>query len=111
MQRRADFRSGIRAHTAPNFAMRDACMDTQHYLEWVRPDSACVCFPRFKPQLQVDTDRFYRLLLEQHGTFVGPGHWFEMPDRYMRIGYGWPSEEAMRRGLDGIRAAAEASVR
>ena len=110
LERRADFIARIRAHTARNFAMLDTWMGTQPYLEWVRPDSACVCFPRFKPQLQVDTDRFYRLLLEEHGTFVGPGHWFEMPDRYMRIGYGWPSEEAMRRGLDGIRAAAEASV-
>lgn len=110
LERRDDFIARIRAHTAANFAQLDAWMARQSTLEWVRPDSACVCFPRFKPQLRVDTDRFYRLLLEEHGTLVGPGHWFDMPDTFMRIGYGWPSERCFADGLAGIEAAAAASV-
>lgn len=111
LERRDGFLGRIRAHTQRNFEILDAWMARQSFLEWVRPDSACVCFPRFKPQLKVDTALFYRLLLEEHRTFVGPGHWFEMPDTFMRIGYGWPSEQAMRRGLAAIEAAAMASVR
>ena len=36
---------------------------------------------------------------------VGPGHWFEQDDRYMRIGYGWPAPEELRDGLANLSAA------
>ncbi len=50
-------------------------------------------------------DAFYERLLGVHGTYVGPGHWFEMPDSYFRLGYGWPSDEQLRAGLEGITKA------
>lgn len=111
LERRDEFLPRIRARTARNFQILDAWMGRQPYLEWVRPTAACVAFPRFRPEIQVDTALFYRLLLEEHRTFVGPGHWFEMPDTYMRVGYGWPDETAMRRGLAAIQAAAAAATR
>ncbi len=74
-------------------------------LEWVRPAGGVVCFPRMKADPPGGTDAFYRRLLRDHGTYVGPGHWFEMSDRYFRIGYGWPTVEELDQGLAGISAA------
>ncbi len=74
-------------------------------LEWVRPSGGVVCFPRMKAEPAVGTDAFYRRLLEDHGAYVGPGHWFEMPDRYFRVGYGWPTAEDLSAGLAAISAA------
>jgi DNA-binding transcriptional MocR family regulator len=48
---------------------------------------------------------FYERLLAEHGTYVGPGHWFEMPDSFFRLGYGWPTCDALEAGLDGISKA------
>ena len=39
---------------------------------------------------------FYRMLLADHGTYVGPGHWFEADRRHMRIGFGWPTADELR---------------
>jgi aspartate/methionine/tyrosine aminotransferase len=80
-------------------------MDGEEALEWVRPTGGVVCFPRMKADPPGGTDAFYRRLLQDHGTYVGPGHWFEMPDRYFRLGFGWPDADALDRGLVGISAA------
>lgn len=74
-------------------------------LEWVRPSGGVVCFPRMKTDPPGGTDAFYRRLLQDHGTYVGPGHWFEMPDRYFRIGYAWPTADELEQGLAGISVA------
>lgn len=74
-------------------------------LEWVRPSGGVVCFPRMKADPPGGTDAFYRRLLQDYGTYVGPGHWFEMPDRYFRIGYAWPTADQLEQGLAGISAA------
>lgn len=78
---------------------------TEPMIEWVEPAGGVVCFPRLKVPSRFDCDRFYRLLLGDHGTYVGPGHWFEMPKRFMRIGFAWPTENELRAGLAGISAA------
>jgi aspartate/methionine/tyrosine aminotransferase len=74
-------------------------------MEWVQPAGGVVCFPRLKVDPSFDPGRFYRGLLETHGTYVGPGHWFEMPRHYMRIGFAWPGEQQLRDGLAAISAA------
>ncbi|KAE8371612.1 pyridoxal phosphate-dependent transferase [Aspergillus bertholletiae] len=74
-------------------------------VEWVKPEGGVVCFPRLKKEPAGGLDAFYRRLLHQYGTYVGPGHWFEQPDTFMRIGYGWPSVEELKRGLEGISLA------
>jgi DNA-binding transcriptional MocR family regulator len=56
--------------------------------------------------VRLDTDAFYSLLRREYRTIVGPGHWFEMDDRYLRIGFGYPEEAAMREGLTHIEEAA-----
>lgn len=91
-----------------NVARRQIVSDwiaTEPLMEWVAPSGGVVCFPRMTTNPTFDIDRFYQSLLHDHGTYVGPGHWFEMPKRYMRIGFAWPSEQELRDGLTAISAA------
>jgi len=86
-------------------------MQGQDDLEWVEPSGGCVCFPRIKRPEQTDIDMFYQLLLEKYGTYTGPGHWFEMPRHYMRIGFGWPAKDRLEEGLKSITESLRASGR
>jgi aspartate/methionine/tyrosine aminotransferase len=89
----------------------EAWIAGQEAIEWVKPAGGCVCFPRIKPHLDVDLDLFYRLLDADYGVAVGPGHWFEMDRRFMRIGFGWPTFEELTKGLAGISAALARALR
>jgi len=79
-------------------------MQSEDLLEWVRPSGGVVCFPRMVEMPPGETDAFYKRLMDD-GTYVGPGHWFEMPDTYFRLGYGWPSASELEHGLQGISQA------
>jgi DNA-binding transcriptional MocR family regulator len=72
-----------------------------------------VGFPRIRPGIAagIDVDAFYRILFEEHATIVGPGHWFEQPRTYFRLGYGWPTLDELREGLSALDAAVEAARR
>jgi aspartate/methionine/tyrosine aminotransferase len=80
-------------------------MAGEDLLEWVKPTGGVVCFPRMKTEPPGGTEGFYKRLLEEQGTYVGPGHWFEMPDRYFRLGYGWPTAAELEGGLAAISNA------
>ena len=84
-----------------------AWMSRQQDLEWVEPSGGVVCFPRIKTGSGVVVDDFYRILNGKYSTFVGPGHWFEMERRHMRIGYGWPKPAELTEGLQNITRALE----
>ena len=86
-------------------------MAGQSTFEWIEPTGGVVGLVRFRPDVDVDTDRFYEALLADHGTYVGPGHWFELDDRHFRLGYGWPTRDELRAGLDGLLAAASDASR
>ena len=45
-------------------------------------------------------------LLAEYGTYVGPGHWFEVDDRHFRLGFGWPTIPELHAGLAALTAAA-----
>jgi len=77
----------------------------EEHLAWVRPSGGVVCFPRMTVEPAGGTEGFYRRLLDEHGAYVGPGHWFEMPDSFFRVGYGWPTSEDLAAGLAAISAA------
>jgi aspartate/methionine/tyrosine aminotransferase len=80
--------------------------EPDQHLEWVEPQGGVVCFPRLK--VNVDPKEFYEVLNNTFKTFVGPGHWFEMDKRYMRVGYGWQStREELIQGLKNITSAIE----
>ena len=83
----------------------------EELIEWVEPRGGVVSFPRIAPAAPVDVDLFYRLLTEEFGTYVGPGHWFEQPRRHFRLGFGWPTPEELRGGLAGISGALRAALR
>jgi aspartate/methionine/tyrosine aminotransferase len=74
--------------------------------EWVEPSAGVVCFPRIRPEIAIDVDGFYRALLEEHGTYVGPGRWFDQDPRFFRLGFAWPTEEELAGGLEGLDLAA-----
>jgi aspartate/methionine/tyrosine aminotransferase len=84
-----------------------AWMNAQHVFEWIEPRGGVVGLVRFAPDVAVDTDRFYRELLHRHGTYVGPGHWFELDDRHFRLGFGWPALDELQAGLAALSAAAQ----
>jgi aspartate/methionine/tyrosine aminotransferase len=94
----------IRAHfqIVKDFMTRGAGAE---FLEWVEPQGGVVCFPRIRSDAGVNVEAFYRILGGEHSTFVGPGHWFEMDRRYMRIGYGWPKTAELREGLSNLALA------
>ena len=85
-------------------------LDEDGRFQWIEPAGGVVGLVRFHPDVDVDTDRFYEVLLKEHGTYVGPGHWFEVDDRHFRLGFGWPTVDELRAGLAGLSAAAESAT-
>ena len=90
-------------------AIVDEWMAGQDTFEWVRPGGGVVGLVRFRPEVPVDAVAFHRILLAEHGTYVGPGHWFEVDDRHLRLGFGWPTIDELRAGLDALLLAAAAA--
>lgn len=85
----------------------EAWMAGQPHFEWVRPRGGVVGLVRARPEVELDTERFYEALLVDRGTYVGPGHWFELDDRHFRLGFGWPTLDELMAGLDALTSTAE----
>ncbi len=77
----------------------------EQFVEWVAPGGGVVCFPRVTREAGIDPTTFHQQLHTDHGTYVGPGHWFDADDHHMRIGYGWPATVELRAGLASISDA------
>ena len=76
-----------------------------------RRAAGVVGFPRIRPGVPVDPDAFYRVLFEDHGTIVGPGHWFEQPPtRTSAWATAGRRSRELREGLDAIDAALDATA-
>lgn len=97
------------AHIQANFALLSVWIEQQNFLEWQKPEAGVVCFPRFKAPYasQIEAD-FYEKLLVEYGTMLGPGHWFGFPDAYFRLGFGYPSAQALTEGLNALEACFKA---
>ncbi|KAH7133703.1 pyridoxal phosphate-dependent transferase [Dactylonectria macrodidyma] len=80
-------------------------IENDDLLEWTRPQGGVVCFPRMKKEPVGGTAAFYERLLKKYHTYVGPGHWFEQPDTYFRVGFGWPTRAELQGGLEAISRA------
>lgn len=96
----------IKQRIAENFNALKNWIASEERIAWVEPGGGVVCFPKIIPV--IDTVKFYNILLQHYKTAVGPGHWFEMPDNYMRIGYGYAEPENFIQGLKNISSALDA---
>ena len=93
-----------------NFQLLKDWLQKEIRIEAILPQGGVVCFARFKKELPVDTDKFYHSLMNKYQTMVGPGHWFEMPDTYMRIGFGWTDDILFAKGLENFSSAIDESL-
>jgi aspartate/methionine/tyrosine aminotransferase len=110
LQKKESFFAPVRQTILSNFAILKNFMANQHFLEWVEPQGGCVCFPRIKTGISVDTGKFHDILLNKYKTYVGKGHWFEEDARYIRIGYSWDTSEKLVKGLGNIVKAIEEAL-
>ena len=85
-------------------------MEKNNFMEWIEPQGGCICFPRIKQGINLDIEKFYSVLKDTYKTFVAPGHWFEVDKRFMRIGFGYPSNPEFEGGLQCIINALEDSI-
>jgi aspartate/methionine/tyrosine aminotransferase len=109
LERRSEVLALVHAKTQLHLDdVRDWIGDHELF-EWVEPQAGVVCFPRIRRELDVDVDLFYQALLERHGTYVGPGHWFDQNRRFFRLGFAWPTRDELARGLEGLDLAAAAA--
>lgn len=105
LEQRDDFLAAQASLIAERLTIVRDWVSNDPLIEWVEPKGGVVCFPRFRCASNFDFDAFYQDLLGGFGTYVGPGHWFEMPRNYLRIGFLYPSEVELRDGLASISAA------
>lgn len=111
VRRRDELLAPIRVRSRQALDITRAWMAGQDVFEWLEPQGGVVGFPRARPGVELDTDRFYAELFERHGTIVGPGHWFEQSDRSFRLGFGWPTLDELRAGLAAIGETATSVAR
>ena len=107
--RRDEHLAAIRADITTRAEIVRSWMSAQHgWLDWVEPSGGVVCFPRVRSEVIDDMDRFYATLRDDHGTFVGEGHWFDADRHHFRLGFGWPTVEELGDGLEALAATAAA---
>jgi len=110
LSQREDWLAFNNARIASAFAIVKDWIASEPLVEWVEPSGGCVCFPRIVPSANVDVAGFHERLYRRHDTYVGRGRWFEQDDRHFRIGYAWPNEDELRKGLAAISAAIRESL-
>jgi aspartate/methionine/tyrosine aminotransferase len=107
--RRTEELPKIASEVRRGVAALSAFMAREPAMEWVAPKGGVVAFPRLRKDSGVDVKRFYAHLTGPLATWVGPGHWFEQDDRYMRVGFGWPLAAELEEGLKNISASIAAA--
>lgn len=107
LSRRAEVLPPILADVRVRLGVVRTWLAGQSTFEWVEPSGGVVGLVRARPDVPLDAARFHHGLLAEHGTYVGPGHWFEVDDRHFRLGFGWPTPAELDAGLAALSAAAE----
>ena len=110
LRQREGWLSFNNARIASAFAIVRDWIASEPLVEWVEPSGGCVCFPRIVPGAQIDIAAFHDRLYRDNGTYVGRGRWFGMDDRHFRIGYAWPTEDELRKGLAAISVTLRESL-
>jgi aspartate/methionine/tyrosine aminotransferase len=104
------FAKEINKKCLQNFEILKEWLQKETRMDCILPEGGVVCFARFKNELPINTNKFYDILMSAYHTMVGPGHWFSMPDTYMRMGFGWTNDLVLQQGLQNISAAIDASL-
>jgi aspartate/methionine/tyrosine aminotransferase len=102
LQKRNYWKEKINKAAVENLSVLQAWLEKEKRVEYVLPKGGVVCFPAIKKELNIDLNLFYEQLLSKYETMVGPGHWFNMPDRFMRIGFAWIDKLTLEKGLENI---------
>jgi aspartate/methionine/tyrosine aminotransferase len=110
LNQKEEFLKNIQDHVNTNFEVLRSWMHNNTHMEWVEPQGGCISFPRIKPEVNIDIANFYHILKETYKTFVAPGHWFEVDKRFMRIGFGYPTNQEFKAGLQCIANAIKDSI-
>ena len=110
LERREEILPTIKATVREHLALVREWISGSELFEWIEPEAGVVCFPRIRPAIEIDVGRFYSDLLEAHGTYVGPGHWFDQDRRFFRLGFAWPTKEHLRSGLEALDLAARTAM-
>lgn len=106
LERRGEVLARVKRVVTDHLAIVTGWIEQSDVFEWVAPQAGVVCFPRIQEHVDVDVDRFYADLFADHGTYVGPGHWFDQERRFFRLGFAWPGTEELVRGLEALELAA-----
>jgi aspartate/methionine/tyrosine aminotransferase len=77
LEQRATVLQLVQVKTRRHLALVRDWIDGHELFEWVEPTAGVVGCPRIRPEIDVDIDGFYRALLDERGTYVGPGRWFD----------------------------------
>ena len=101
-QQKDQFAKSINAKVIKHLQILTDWLQQETRMECILPKGGVVCFPRIKASTPINTENFYSTLLQQYKTLVGRGHWFAMPDTYMRIGFGWTDTPTFQQGLENI---------
>jgi aspartate/methionine/tyrosine aminotransferase len=100
LSKRQFYKVEIHRSIQENFSLLNHWLEMQNdILDYVLPDAGVVCFPKVKDLLPFNFNYFQKALYEENSTLVGYGHWFDMDDRYMRIGFGYPNKFELEDGL------------
>ncbi|MGV9864072.1 aminotransferase class I/II-fold pyridoxal phosphate-dependent enzyme [Rhodococcus koreensis] len=111
LQRREDVLGKIKPIVAERRDIVASWMERQTMFDWVAPQAGVVCFPRLLIADPAEATRFWAQLLDEQKTYVGPGRWFDLDERFFRLGFGWPSTETLQDGLDVLEKAASTLTR
>ena len=103
LERRPELLPAILAGIATALGTVRAWLAAEPRLAWVEPRGGVVGFPWIRAEAGIDPDAFHRALAERHATAVGPGHWFERPRSFFRLGFGWPPPAELAKGSPGSR--------
>lgn len=87
------------------FEITKSWMSSQDDFIWVQPEGGVVAFPKLQSVPNDKIDRYYQILNNEFGTYVGPGHWFEQSRNFMRLGFGWPEDHLLTEGLKNLNKA------
>ena len=99
LQHREQFIHKNHEHIRTNFNYIKGWFGRQNFLEWVEPQAGVVCFPRLKAGLLLQTEAFYESLYNDHAT---------IEKNYMRIGFGYPTLEELKQGLENLHQCLQA---